>query len=155
MQRHSLTTTFLSHFKPFRSPALVTCLNQEFPASKFEWTEEIAGALYHIAKAIEVRAAGIIAAATLALLTLAGEVPPEGYYTNDMKLELGVGYTGGCISHFQDYLEDCQGYLDQLVEERFGPKSGLRVVLSPCHDGGITGAGILVASAASSKATLA
>lgn len=153
LQRHSLTTTFLSHFKPFRSPELVASLEKEFPAADFVWTDDIAAALFPIAKAIEVRAAGIVAAATLALLTLAGEVPAEGSRFQEARLELGVGYTGGCISHFQDYLEDCQQFLDFLVQERFGPMTGLRVVLSPCHDGGITGAGILVASAASTKAT--
>ncbi|KAM5348265.1 hypothetical protein ACJ41O_008089 [Fusarium nematophilum] len=157
LQRHGLTTTFLSHFKPLRPSVLLPSLRQEFPESSgsppFTWTEELASALYRIAKAIEVRAAGIVAAATLSLLTLAGEVPREGSTTSDQNHELGVGYTGGCIVHFQDYLKDCQEFLDQLQRRRFGDKSELRVVLSPCHDGGVTGAGILVAATTSSSQT--
>lgn len=56
-----------------------------------------------------------------------------------------VGYTGGCISHFQDFLEDCQGFLDGIMDAEFGEevRQFPRVVLTPCHDGGIIGAGIL------------
>lgn len=155
LQRHNLTTTYLSHFKPLRPPALMASLQQEFPESSgsppFKWTENTATALYHIAKAIEVRAAGIVAAATLALLTLAGEVPRDRAHAFVRDYELGVGYTGGCIVHFQDYLQDCQNFLDQLLSKRFGNDSPFRVVLSPCHDGGVTGAGILVAAASQSK----
>ncbi|KAF4973726.1 hypothetical protein FZEAL_9253 [Fusarium zealandicum] len=155
LQRHGLTTTFLSHFRPLRPSVLLSALQEEFPESSgsasFAWSEELAGALYLIAKAIEIRAAGIVAAATLALLTLAGEVPQDGSTGLDQDHEIGVGYTGGCIVHFQDYLKDCQAFLDQLMRTRFGDQSPMRVVLSPCHDGGVTGAGILVAATALSK----
>lgn len=151
LQRHGLTTTFLSHFKPFRPSALVRQLEEEISASDFTWTEDMATALYRIAKAIEERAAGIMAAATFALLTLAGEIPRDATALDEVRRELGVGYTGGCIVHFQDYLDDCQHFLDELVDRKFGLESGLSVILRPCHDGGITGAGILVASAASSE----
>ncbi|KPM39798.1 hypothetical protein AK830_g6791 [Neonectria ditissima] len=155
LRRHGLTTTFLSHFKPLQSPDLLSGLKAEFPESSgstaFVWTEDLAIALYHIAKAIEFRAAGIVAAATLGLLTLSGDVPPEGSPAVDRAYKLGVGYTGGCIVHFQDYLSDCQCFLDQLLKRRLGNKSLLKVVLSPCHDGGITGAGILVAAASTTK----
>jgi hexokinase len=161
LQRHSLTTTFLSHFKPLQPAVLVSSLREEFPESTaapgFVWTEGHAEALYRIAKAIEVRAAGIIAAATVALLMLGEQIPMGGEGSSgaaaaaaDVR-ELGVGYTGGCIVHFQDYLADCQGFLDQLMVKRFGQRPPVRVTLSPCHDGGITGAGILVAAALSSK----
>jgi hexokinase len=155
-QRHSLSTTFLSHFKPLRPSKLLAKLKDEFPEStstgNFAWTEETAEALYGIAKAIEYRAAGIIAAAILALLELAEEVP--GQHTQDTQpAEVGVGYTGGCIVHFQDYLVDCQTFIDGLVTRRFGDNTMCRVTLNPCHDGGITGAGILVAAASTSKRT--
>jgi hexokinase len=153
LQRHGLTTTFLSHFRPFQSNHLLPSLRKEFPETSgsggFSWTEELAVALYHIAKAIELRAAGIVAAATVALLTLAGDIPRERSGLADGVCKLGVGYTGGCIVHFQDYLVDCQKFLDQLLERRFGAEGPLQVVLSPCHDGGITGAGVLVAAAIS------
>ncbi|PNY29674.1 Phosphotransferase [Tolypocladium capitatum] len=155
LERHSLTTTFLSHFNSPTPAALVSKLKAEFPEpteqSRFTWSEPLAEALYGIAKAIEIRAAGIIAAAIVALLTLAEEIPAGGSATNPDISELGVGYTGGCIVHFQDYLADCQDFVDGLMAKRFGKEAPLRVALNPCHDGGITGAGILVAAALSSR----
>lgn len=149
--RHGMTTTFLSHFKPLDRSALLTKLNDEFPCGDgFSWTEDIAEALHHIAKAIQVRAAGIVAAAVIALLTLAEEIPVDGSIDAKAK-EIGVGYTGGCIVHFQDYLQDCQDFLDKLVERRYGAEPPLRVLLGPCHDGGMVGAGILVSAASESR----
>lgn len=183
LQRDSMTTTFLSHYRPLGEPGvLLSKLEAEFPVLSttttaaaiggrgFGWTEEHATALYHIAKAIQRRAAGIIAAAVLALLTVAEELPAtgaapgqglDGEGLEGETRELGVGYTGGCIVHFQDYLSDCQAFLDGLTRRRFGFGAGaqrptpgpVRVVLSPCHDGGVTGAGILVAAALSSRTT--
>lgn len=154
-ERHSISTTFLSHFKPLQPATLLDSLRKEIPESEgqagFAWTEHLAEALYRIAKAIELRAAGIIAAAILALMTLGEEIPAEGSMPQSGINELGVGYTGGCIVHFQDYLKDCQEFIDKLVQKRFGSTSPLRVAMSPCHDGGITGAGILVAAAQSSQ----
>lgn len=155
LQRHTLTTTFLSHFRPFDPLVLLTSLRSQFPESSgkgFAWTRHLAEALYRITKGIQYRAAGIIASAILALLTLADEVPAEA--STDARVaakELGVGYTGGCIIHFQDYLEDTQWFVDQLLAKRFNGSPPAKVVLSPCHDGGISGAGILVAAALSSK----
>lgn len=155
LEQDRLTTTFLSHFKPCQPTSLLTVLRNEFPespSSHFLWTEHHAEALYRIAKAIEVRAAGIIAAAILALLTLGEELPVDGSSLPKSDIsELGVGYTGGCIVHFQDYLEDCQEFVNRLVNKRFGNDTPLRVTMSPCHDGGITGAGILVAAALPSQ----
>ncbi|KAI9171235.1 Hexokinase-1 [Paramyrothecium foliicola] len=154
-QRHSLSTTFLSNFKPLQPVVLLSSLKEEFPEStagpSFVWTEPHAEVLYRIAKAIQIRAAGIIAAASVALLTLADEIPQDYSGTSSATRELGVGYTGGCIVHFQDYLQDCQSFLDELMMRRFGGKPPVKVTLSPCHDGGITGAGILVAAALSSR----
>ncbi|KAK2606098.1 hypothetical protein QQS21_003493 [Conoideocrella luteorostrata] len=156
LKQDSLTTTFLSHFKPLQPAALLSKLKHEFsisPNSDFAWTEHHAESLYRIAKAIEVRAAGIIAAAIIALLTLGGEFPSEELNSVAPSgiRELGVGYTGGCIVHFQDYLADCQHFVDQLVHRKLGADSQLSVAMMPCHDGGITGAGILVAAALSSQ----
>ncbi|PFH61562.1 hypothetical protein XA68_16985 [Ophiocordyceps unilateralis] len=151
LQPHCLTTTFLSHFRPPEpTSALVAKLRAAFPEKTgFAWTNDLAEALYRIAKSIELRAAAIMAAAIVALLTLAEELPPEGSSDGRPNVrEVGVGYTGGCIVHFLDYLADCQALVDDLVTARRGAgKTGPRVVLSPCHDGGITGAGILVAAA--------
>ncbi|KAI1477623.1 hexokinase-7 [Daldinia eschscholtzii] len=167
LTRFGLTTTFLSHFRPPVAAILLEKLEAEFPESTakapFRWTEEIADVLHRIAKAIEVRAAAIIAAAVIGLLACAGDIPlrePLQDKTSNHaaktekkpKVELIVGYTGGCIVHFQDYLADCQKFLDSIIEAEFGADAPIRVVMSPCHDGGITGAGVLCgASQAKSK----
>jgi hexokinase len=159
----SMSTTFLSQYKPYSEDingTLVKQLQREFPVKKkentlhqpLEWTPEIADALYRIALTIQVRAAGLIAAYTIALLTLAGELPipmmKEKGEESWGKAELAVGYTGGCITAFQNYLNDCQGFLDRVMAMEH---KNYRVVLSPCHDGGITGAGILNATSLHSE----
>lgn len=150
--KFGLSTTFLSHFGPKSPGPLLQQLEQEFPLAKDkenrrqQWTEEIAEALYQIATAIEVRAAGIVAASTIALLRCAQELPAPGAPQLDVAApsELVVGYTGGCITGFQNYLQDCQDFLDKVIAMEYGKGTKLRVSLAPCHDGGITGAGILV-----------
>jgi len=142
-------TTFLSHYRPGGKQTLLDRLNSQFPVendkTSFKWTEDIANALYHITLAIQVRAAGIIAAATVGLLRCAEELPSSRAGSSAGGVdELVVGYTGGCILKFQTYLEDCQTFLDSIVGLEYGPKPAVRVVLRPCHDGGIKGAGILV-----------
>lgn len=161
-KRFGLSTTFLSKFNTEDQDkgTLLEQLQREFPLRTdkenaqlhLQWTQEIAEALYSIAVAIEVRAAGIVAAATIGLLTCAEEMsPPKA--DNGEHLELVVGYTGGCISGFQKYLEDCQSFLDTIVRLEHGDDWPVRVLLSPCHDGGITGAGILVPASLSSENT--
>lgn len=157
-QPWSMSTTFLSHFKPRddQDDPLVEQLRRQFPTAKkehaksstdeeFEWTPEMADALYRIALAIEQRAAGLMAGYTIGLLTLAEDLPPpprKGISLPSVPVkELAVGYTGGCITGFQNYLQDCQGFLDRVILMEHGKR--YRVVLSPCHDGGITGVGIL------------
>ncbi|KAK3324308.1 actin-like ATPase domain-containing protein [Cercophora scortea] len=159
-QRFGLTTTFISHFYP-GSPRgdLLEQLEREFPLKGntvlTQWTEPLAHALYSIAHAIEVRAAGIVAASTVGLLSCAEEIPlaTGAARTNGgdgliAVKELAVGYTGGCIQYFQNYLADTQKFIDEILDLEFaGQTAPIRVTLSPCHDGGITGAGILVPAA--------
>jgi hypothetical protein len=83
------------------------------------------------------------------LLRCAGEVPQP----NIEKTELAVGYTGGCIQHFHSYLTDTQRFIDEILRLEFGGHPPVKVVLTPCHDGGITGAGILVPAALASHST--
>lgn len=119
-------------------------------------TEEVAEALYRIALAIETRAAGIVAASTIGLLRCAGDlpIPTRKEFEStilDGPSELVVGYTGGCIAGFQNYLDDCQAMMDTVIGMEYGKDTNIRVVLSPCHDGGITGAGILVPASLKSE----
>ncbi|KAG8166903.1 hypothetical protein KVR01_002592 [Diaporthe batatas] len=165
-QPWSLSTTWLSHFKPRNDQggSLVEQLRRQYPTTKkenvepstnseFEWTPEVAEALYRIALDIEWRAAGLMAGYTIGLLTLAEELPTplrkDKTSARFPTVEVVVGYTGGCITGFQDYLQDCQGFLDRVMTLEHGKR--FRVVLSPCHDGGITGAGILNATSLHSE----
>ncbi|KAH6672741.1 hexokinase-7 [Plectosphaerella plurivora] len=158
-QRHGISTTFLSHLRPL-DPGLLASLEAELPPTPgipFAWTSEIAAALCHITKAIQVRAAGIVSAGIVALLKLAGDFPsgpptPGANGVHPIR-ELGVGYTGGCIAHFQDYLEDTERFLAELVRINLGPDAPFKIILTPCHDGGIKGAGILAAAAEESQDT--
>ncbi|OIW28397.1 actin-like ATPase domain-containing protein [Coniochaeta ligniaria NRRL 30616] len=159
-ERFGLTTTFISHFYPSSEKGpMLDQLRGEFgqkDGSGFAWTQGHAEALHRIAKAIEVRAAGIVAASTLALLVCAEELPawdPPSSPTIEegQHRELVVGWTGGCIQYFQTYLQDCQTFLDTVLSLEYNGKSPIRVVLSPCHDGGIKGAGILVPAALASQ----
>jgi hexokinase len=157
--RHGLTTTFLGKIGPHLTstePLMVKQLEAELPASlkpdAWHWTTEAADIVLKIANAVERRAAGLAAAAVIGLLACADEIllNPSSKLNGVAKErsapvveELMVGYTGGCIVHFQNYLGDCQCFLDSIIEKEFGNGVAPRVVLIPCHDGGILGAGIL------------
>jgi len=151
-EKHGLTTSFLGNLGPHLALTERDIVKQ-LPSSKtWNWTPEAASTVYQIAKAIQIRAAGMTAAAVIGLLACADEIKFSSSTTTSKILtnghvptveELMVGYTGGCIVHFQDYLDDCQRFLDEIMEEEFGDRVRPRVVLKPCHDGGIIGAGIL------------
>src|SRR5690606_33950348 len=130
-------------------------LETTFPSSTgksgFEWNETHVEILYEIAQAIERRAASILAAATVALLRVSGEIPsasdvPATTTSAGKKKVLGVGYTGGCIVNFQNYLYDYEKLIEQILVGEFGKGPPVRVELMACHHGGITGAGILAAA---------
>jgi len=165
-QRLGLSTTFLGNLGPHLEATegpMLDQLNKELPSAtgqgSWKWTEEAAQALYQIANAIQRRAAGLTAAAVIGLLACADEIhfshspsSSTNHLSNgtsksrklDSEIdELMVGYTGGCIVHFQSYLSDCQAFLDAIMEEEFGAQARPKVVLTACHDGGIIGAGIL------------
>jgi hexokinase len=163
--RNGLATTLLGNLRTSSSNSgmsMVEQLTEELPPhddeTAWHWTIQAAQAVSYIAKAIEVRAAGMTAAAIIGLLACAGEIcfPPAlestisvngtSFHTppsDRITKELVVGYTGGCIAHFQDYLEDCQTFLDEIMDVAFQGQPCLRVVLHSCQDGGIVGAGVL------------
>lgn len=164
--RHGLTTTSLGNIGPHLfpiEPSMVKQLEAELAPSTdpgaWQWTDEAAEIVFAIAKAVQRRAAGMTAAAIIGLLACADEIhlnpssskPTTHLLNGTANLipatqavdELMVGYTGGCIVHFQNYLGDCQGFLDAIMQKEFGDSFAPRVVLLPCHDGSILGAGIL------------
>jgi hexokinase len=166
-QRYGLSTTFLGNLGPHLEaegePSMLKQLEKELPPvtgpESWNWNEETAQAVFAIANAIQRRAAGLLAAAIIGLLACAEEIrfsPSPSSSSNHLSNgttkpttsnseidELMVGYTGGCIQHFQSYLSDCQAFLDAIMEAEFGEQARQKVVLKPCHDGGIIGAGIL------------
>lgn len=151
-ERYSMTTTFLSYFGP-PSPRFLEKLESAFPstveASGLVWDESHVEILYEIAQAIEHRAASILAAATIALLRVSGDIPTASEIRDgswDGQRVLGIGYTGGCIVNFQNYLYDYEKLIEQIIVGEFGKPAPLRVELMACHHGGITGAGILAAA---------
>lgn len=153
-ERYAMSTTFLSYFGP-PSPRFLEKLEATFPSatggSGFAWDEGHVEVLYEIAQAIERRAASILAAATVALLRVSGEIPAASEVRSTAasagkQKVLGVGYTGGCIVNFQNYLYDYERLIEQVLAGEFGRAAPVRVELMACHHGGITGAGILAAA---------
>ncbi|TVY46188.1 Hexokinase [Lachnellula occidentalis] len=178
LQRNGLTTAFFGNLGPHLSssePSTLKQIETELPPANgpdaWHWTYETADMVFKISKAIQRRAAGMTAAAVIALLGCADEIQlsalpsPSPSVANEQSYhtlieetaieELMVGYTGGCIMHFQDYLQDCQHFLDDIMDAEFGPSKTKvpRVVLTPCHDGGTIGAGILAGTVMTIDAT--
>lgn len=141
--RFSISTTFLSSFRPeIGNEELVNALKDVIDDT-FPWTENIALDLYQIVLTVEKRASFIIAAAIIGLLQSAGYMPsPEG---EKPAKDILVGYTGGCITNFQNYLEDTRRFISEILEFEYGAKPPVQVLLLPYHEGGIEGAGILAA----------
>jgi hexokinase len=155
-EQNGLTSTFLGKLKDHLDSSIVEELSLKLPhkddINAWHWTPEAAGVVFKIAKAIQVRAAGMTAAAIIGLLICAEELVlnPDnsirrGHSAPQIR-ELVVGYTGGTIVHFQDYLNDCQRFLDDLMQPMFRDELPLRVVLEWCQDGGTVGAGVLAAT---------
>ena len=160
--RNGLRTEFLGFIRPGDvkkldeelPPPVLSLPNTQESGTTFRWDQEKSNIVYATAKAIQIRGSAMIAAAILGLLACADELdfsrskthasPSTSEPNGNLEVEeLLVGYTGGCIDHFQDYLKECQEFLDEVVVEEFGKEKKLRVVLEPCHDGGIIGAGVL------------
>lgn len=155
---NGLTSTFLGKLRTDQSHpnSSIAELSLELPpnsdADAWHWTPEAAHVVFTIAKAIQVRAAGMTAAAIVGLLICAEELTLDhdgsihrGDSASEIE-ELVVGYTGGTIVNFQDYLEDCQRFLDSIMRTTFRGEPPLRVVLEWCQDGGTVGAGVLAAT---------
>lgn len=173
VQDYALTTSFVSSvIARARSDAiLVNDLNRQMPApesSDWSWTPSSVNVIRAIARAVQSRSAGLIAAATIGLLAATREIqlakpskggsPPLSESREDALSpapdwnsgpeELVVAYTGGIIQHYPNFKETCQRYIDKLVM-RGGPQDGGKsVFLREASDGGIIGAGVLAGTVA-------
>jgi len=175
VHNYSLTTTFVSAVvaRARTDADLARELKHRMPtpeSSTWSWTSHSAGALRKVAHMVQVRSAGLIAAATAGLLACVGEIgltTPAGLEEclnrgNETTIdqpaqgdtssahgwspgpeELVVAYTGGIIQHYPNFKEHCQRFIDKLVM-RSGPQAGGKsVYLRESRDGGIIGAGVL------------
>lgn len=171
VHNYSLTTTFVSAVvaRARTDAELSRDLKIRMPApesSNWSWTPHSAGALRKVAHAVQVRSAGLIAAATIGLLAAVREIglsrpaaveedtkesaadSMNGHETRESLSssgpeELVIAYTGGIIQHYPNFKEHCQRFIDKLVMKS-GPQSGGKsVYLRESRDGGIIGAGVL------------
>lgn len=175
VHNYCLTTTFVSAVvaRARTDMELARELRHRMPtpeSSNWSWTPHSAGALRKVAHAVQVRSAGLIAAATAGLLASVGEIgltiPASLSEESNGKMEvttlrqahentnrtnswssgpeeLVVAYTGGIIQHYPNFKEHCQRFIDKLVM-RSGPQAGGKsVYLRESRDGGIIGAGVL------------
>jgi len=118
------------------------------------WTPARAQRLCDLAQAVQQRSSALIGAASIGLLGCVGEVDlagssaaqAEGHsrtpnLASDVD-ELVIAYTGGTISQYPHWLEDCQAWIDKIVAAST-TRPGMQVVLKEALDGGIIGAGVL------------
>lgn len=118
------------------------------------WTPVRVQLLCDLARAVQQRSSALVGAASIGLLGCVGEVdltessamPSEMHESTPKGApevdELVIAYTGGTISQYPHWLEDCQAWIDKLVAAS-ATRSGKRVVLQEAVDGGIIGAGVL------------
>ncbi|KAH8692277.1 putative hexokinase [Talaromyces proteolyticus] len=167
-----LTTDFLSLNVASASPSgrddesLATELTQRLPSTKgWIWNSEKAGILRTVAAAVQARSTALIAAATVGLLSCAGEI----HLTNPDKLpdsdsspnptdmgtsssrqdwkngpeELVVAFCGGVIQNYPHYKENIQRQIDRLLVHGGPQDGGKSIFLREVSDGGIIGVGVL------------
>ncbi|KAI5843043.1 hypothetical protein DFP73DRAFT_579124 [Morchella snyderi] len=103
-----------------------------------------------ICVAFSTRAAGLVAAATVGVLGMNGELDD-----NDDGVDIVVGYTGTVLERYTGFKERCEGFMREIVAGRRGAEGegegggggGGRgtVSLVEAPDGGILGAAVLAA----------
>lgn len=153
-QRNSISTLFLSSVvAQSASPAeLMSRLRIELPPNPadWQWSETSASVLLRASKALQLRSARMIGAATVGLLASAGElqwsepVARKGLSeAKDPCEELIVAYAGGVISSYPNFLDTIQAVINDLVSQLTLVKKVNRVVLKDANNGGLLGAGVL------------
>lgn len=146
-QKNSLPTWFLSEVVARSDKeSLPSHLQERYPSKSTDhfWTSERAESLRGIARAVQQRSSALIAAACVGLLDCVGDISLSEDNKHDKADadELVIAYTGGTISQYPCWLDDCQRWLDELISAS-GTNRGKRLVLKEALDGGIIGAGVL------------
>jgi hexokinase len=161
--KNGISITFLSEVVARSdNTTLQTHLNDKFPphdASTPFWTPERVQGLRATAAAVQQRSSALIAAACVGLLDCVHDIdidrPNHTQQKDHSSLaeasqpeeELVIAYTGGTISQYPGWLEDCQDWIDVLVRDGSSANRGKRVVLKEALEGGVVGAGVLAGMA--------
>ena len=157
--KDALPTQFLSEVVAgLEGDAVRIQLVMKFPSNEPEddsfWAPARIQLLYDIAQAVQRRSSALIAAACIGLLGCSGDidlrdgsVTQPNFYSRASDTvrdaeELIIAYTGSTISHYPHWLEDCQGWVDKLVNAA-GVHPEKTVILKEASDGGIIGAAVL------------
>jgi len=169
--RNQLNTTFLATVvAPIKDPILLAAtLDEALPApknSRWRWDLESANMVMQAAKAVQLRSAALIAAATVGLMACAGELSiseepcgskepqTNGYvhHRSGKVEELVVAYTGGLITLYPGFKEETQRQVDRILQRESYRNKHKKVVLREASDGGIIGAGVLAGTVLNSTA---
>ncbi|KAJ4989137.1 hexokinase-1 [Stagonosporopsis vannaccii] len=157
--KNAIPTWFLSEVVARSDKAsLPSRLEEHYPSSGSAdgtfWTSARTLRLYDLARAVQQRSSALVGAASVGLLGCVGEIDldepgaaqPEVHSSLSNGApevdELVIAYTGGTISQYPRWLEDCQAWIDRLVAAS-ATRSGKQVVLQEALDGGVIGAGVL------------
>ncbi|KAL7910471.1 hypothetical protein GGI35DRAFT_367868 [Trichoderma velutinum] len=167
----TLGETTRSESRDEKDPIAVMCETElpSTPSGKWRWDYESANVLREIAIRVRKRATMLTGSAIIAmllcikalkcdrlldpeLLSKHSAAPLEQAQLPDVAAlaeeePLLVGYTGGCIMHFPKYLDEVQGWVNQLTYNINSSSQTIQFI--PVVDGGILGAGILACTALS------
>ncbi|KAL1597784.1 hypothetical protein SLS60_008271 [Paraconiothyrium brasiliense] len=151
--KNALQTKFLSEVVARADDDTVTVeLERKFPSREKGtfWNPVRVKLLRGIAHAVQQRSSALIAAACVGLLDCVNDIRIDSATQNDHATsgnnepeELVIAYTGSTISHYPDWLETCQRWIDVLVAKGSIANTSKRVILRESLDGGIIGAAVL------------
>lgn len=154
-QRNAISTFFLSSVVANTQAVteLVSRLKQEMPPPTpdlWQWNTTSANVFMQASKALQLRSTRMISAATIGLLTSAGELQwNDSVAKQDLSEaqpsceEIIIAFAGGVITSYPTFLETFQETIDKLVREKINTDEVKRVVMRDANNGGLIGAGVL------------
>lgn len=101
------------------------------------WDAAAAAVFRRVCERVSTRAAALVAAATVGVLGMNGEL--ENAAAGGVVV---VGYTGTVLERYPRFRERCEGFMQRIVGER---SAGVTVRLVEARDGGVVGAAVLAA----------
>lgn len=128
---------------------------------EWEWDNDATATFKHICESISTRAAALVAAATVGILTVDDNLglhretsasQPNGG-TEPQEQDIIVSFTGTILEQYPRFRERCQGYLEEILERWYDDQEGPTgkschrrrrgVKLVEARDGGVIGAAVL------------